>query len=209
MHEPLADEPSLPIVFPFSHGIHTYDLQVKSWVKSNLPDGGARAARRSLWPGMNVRTGEDANVHAKCVHLSMFTQARWMKIVLCRPKWLETFQELITFLGGDADAAEKLRAALVNDLGDDWNEAYAIEVEAHRVQWLEDHGFYGKSKFITSHSVSLFLVSLFLCFFSTSPRRFFFLDADASPLLAPQSGRPPTGGGSSATCASTAATGPR
>jgi|TARA_B110000003_G_scaffold121595_1_gene123988 hypothetical protein len=181
---------------------------VKSWVKSNLPDGGARAARRSLWPGMNVRTGEDANVHAKCVHLSMFTQARWMKIVLCRPKWLETFQELITFLGGDADAAEKLRAALVNDLGDDWNEAYAIEVEAHRIQWLEDHGFYGKSKFITSHSVSLFLVSLFVCF-STSPRRFFFLDADASPLLAPQSGRPPTGGGSSATCASTASSGPR
>lgn len=77
------------------------------------------------------------------MHLSMFTQARWVQIVLCRPEWLEGFQHLVTFLGGAPDAADKLRAALVKEMGSEWDEAYAIKIEAYRRDWLKRHGLYG------------------------------------------------------------------
>ena len=73
----------------------------------------------------------------------MFTQARWVKIVLCRPEWLQGFQNLVTFLGGAPDAADKLRDALVKEMGSEWDEAYAIKIEAYRRDWLKKHGLYG------------------------------------------------------------------
>ena len=95
-----------------------------------------------LWP--DDKPDKKVKVHRKkCVHLSMFTQARWVNIVLCRPEWLEGFQDFVDFLDGAPDAADKLRDALKHELGAEWDDAYAIQMEAHRRDWLEKYGFNG------------------------------------------------------------------
>ena len=78
-----------------------------------------------LWP--DDKPDKKVKAHRKkCVHLSMFTQARWVNIVLCRPEWLEGFQDFVDFLDGAPDAADKLRDALKHELGAEWDEAYGF-----------------------------------------------------------------------------------
>ena len=125
----------------FPHHFPRIHVQVETWTRKELPEKGKAAKNRTLWNDNKL------NVHRKkCVHLSMFTQARWVKIVLCRPEWLQGFQNLVTFLGGAPDAADKLRAALVKEMGSEWDEAYAIKIEAYRRDWLKKHGLYGSGE---------------------------------------------------------------
>ena len=126
----------------FPHHFFPHASQVAKWTKRELPEKGKAAKNRVLWP--DDKPDKKVNVHRKkCVHLSMFTQARWVNIVLCRPEWLKGFQDFVDFLDGAPDAADKLRDALKHELGTEWDGAYAIQMEAHRRDWLEKYGFNG------------------------------------------------------------------
>ena len=114
--------------------------QVKTWLGDNVGDGAADSPR-PLWPG------EEISVGPRCVHLCMFTQARWRNLALRRPRWFKLFGEFVTYLGGEGEAAaQQLIAALSKDAGVEYDPQYAQRMEDWQKERLSKYGFYGSGE---------------------------------------------------------------